>query len=388
MSTIGPWWDGNEVWLIVAGAGMFAAFPGWYATMFSALYLALLLVLVALMARGVSFEYTGKSETRAGGAAWTWALTIGSLLIPLLIGVGLGDLLHGLPINSSHNFTGNFFDLLTRYGLWTGVTLLALCLLHGATFLKLRTTDEVRERAARAGAAARLGGDRLVVGLVMWTRSVAGGPDVPEPVQVLAVIAVVFAARLASTDHDGWAFAASAVAIAATVGSIFIDLYPQRDGLEHQRRLQPDRQQLGLRPLRAGRDDDRHGDLLPGRAALPGLVLPRVPRTPSRGSPRPPRPAPARRAGGAGRLGGADDAARPRRVVIVGGGFGGLFAAKFLRRAPVEITLIDRTNHHIFQPLLYQLRRASSRRERSRPAARGAAQAQERPGRARRRHEL
>src|SRR6202453_2881576 len=147
INTIGPWWDGNEVWLVVAGAGTFAAFPGWYATMFSALYLALLLVLAALMARGVAFEFQGKHDDPRWRATWTWCTTLGSLLIPLLIGVGLGDLLVGLPIDSAHNFTGNFFDLLTPYGLWTGLTLLSLCLLHGATFLKLRTTDQVRERA-------------------------------------------------------------------------------------------------------------------------------------------------------------------------------------------------------------------------------------------------
>ncbi len=226
INTIGPWWDGNEVWLIVAGAGMFAAFPNWYATMFSALYLALLLVLAALMARGVSLEYTGKSENPRWRRSWTWCTTLGSLLVPLLLGVGLGDLLVGLPINSSHEFTGNFFDLLTPYGLWTGVTLLGLCLLHGATFLKLRTTDEIRARARAAARPLGWAAIALVVGFVIWTRSVAGGPDVPDPVEVLAVIAVLFAARLAQTDSDGWAFTASAVAIAATVGSIFINLYP------------------------------------------------------------------------------------------------------------------------------------------------------------------
>jgi cytochrome d ubiquinol oxidase subunit II len=226
LSTIGPWWDGNEVWLIVAGAGTFAAFPGWYATMFSALYLALLLVLLALMARGVSFEFKDKSESPRWRTTWRWAMTIGCLLIPLLLGVGLGDLLNGLPIDSSHNFTGNFFDLLTPYGLWTGVTLVALCLLHGATFLKLRTTDEVRERARALARPLGWASIALVIGWVIWTRSVAGGPDVPQPVEILAVIAVGFAARLAMTDHDGLSFASSAVAMAATVGSIFIDLYP------------------------------------------------------------------------------------------------------------------------------------------------------------------
>jgi cytochrome bd ubiquinol oxidase subunit II len=226
LSTIGPWWDGNEVWLVVAGAGTFAAFPGWYATMFSALYLALLLVLIALIARGVSLEFREKSDNPRWRSTWRWALTVGCLLVPLLLGVGLGDLLNGLPIDSSHEYTGNFFDLLTPYGLWTGVTLVSLCLLHGATFLKLRTTDHVRERAR--GLTRPLGwlAIALVVGWVIWTRSVAGGPDVPQPVEILALIAVAFAARLATGDHDGLSFSASAVAIAALVGSIFIDLYP------------------------------------------------------------------------------------------------------------------------------------------------------------------
>src|SRR5271166_1320796 len=197
INTIGPWWDGNEVWLIVAGAGTFAAFPGWYATMFSALYLALLLVLAALMARGVAIEFKGRSEDPRWRRTWTWCMTLGSLLIPLLIGVGLGDLLNGLPINSSHDFTGNFFDLLTPYGLWTGLTFVALCLLHGATFLTLRTTDEVRERAHALARPLGWVATALVVGFVIWTLSVAGSTDVPGPVQVLAVIAVIFATRLA-----------------------------------------------------------------------------------------------------------------------------------------------------------------------------------------------
>ncbi len=226
INTIGPWWDGNEVWLIVAGAGTFAAFPGWYATMFSALYLALVVLLAALIARGVAFEFRGRRDDPRWRATWTWCMSIGSLLIPLLIGVGLGDLLVGLPIDSAHNFTGNFFDLLQPYGLWTGLTLVSLCLLHGASFLKLRTTGVVRERA---GALARPLGwvaIAMVIGWVAWTLAVTGHADVPGPVEALAVLAVLAAVRLASTDSDGWAFTTSAVAIAATVGSLFIELYP------------------------------------------------------------------------------------------------------------------------------------------------------------------
>src|SRR5271165_3049937 len=99
INTIGPVWDGNEVWLIVAGAVIFAAFPSWYATMFSTFYLALVIVLLALMVRGVSFEYTRKSDDQRWRRAWRWGLTIGSALIPFLLGVAMGDMLYGLPIN-------------------------------------------------------------------------------------------------------------------------------------------------------------------------------------------------------------------------------------------------------------------------------------------------
>jgi cytochrome bd ubiquinol oxidase subunit II len=226
INTIGPWWDGNEVWLIVAGASMFAAFPGWYATMFSALYLALVLLLLALFARGVSFEYRGKRDSPRWRAGWTWALTVGSVLIPLLIGVALGDLLHGLPINAAHQFTGNFFSLLTGYGLMTGVTLLALCLLHGATFLALRTRGEIRDRAHAAGRVIGAVAIVLNVAWCIWTLVVIGGGTVPEPTQIFGVIAVIFAQRLASSANDGFAFAASGFAIAAAIGQIFISLYP------------------------------------------------------------------------------------------------------------------------------------------------------------------
>jgi cytochrome d ubiquinol oxidase subunit II len=226
INTIGPWWDGNEVWLIVAGASMFAAFPGWYATMFSALYLALVVLLLALFARGVSFEYRGKRESLRWRAGWSWALALGSVLIPLLIGVALGDLLHGLPINAAHQFTGNFLSLLTGYGLMTGVTMLTLSLLHGATFLALRTTGELRGRARAAGRV--LGMVAIVVNIAwcVWTLVVIGGGTVPEPTQIFGVIAVIFAQRLATSDNDGWAFAASGFAIAAAVGQLFISLYP------------------------------------------------------------------------------------------------------------------------------------------------------------------
>src|SRR3984885_12376568 len=225
-NTIGPWWDGNEVWLVVAGASLFAAFPGWYATMFSALYLALVLILVALFGRGVSFEWRGKRDDPRWLAGWSWALTIGSILVPLLIGIALGDLLHGLPINSQHNFTGTFFSLLTGYGVMTGVTLVILCLLHGATFLALRTTGEIRDRAHAAARSIGLVAILVNLAWVVWTLVVIGGGTVPEPTQIFGLLAVIMAQRLATTENDGWAFVASGFGIAAAIGQLFISLYP------------------------------------------------------------------------------------------------------------------------------------------------------------------
>jgi cytochrome d ubiquinol oxidase subunit II len=148
VAAIGPLWDGNEVWLVVAGAAMFAAFPDWYATMFSGFYLALVILLLALIVRGISFEFRGKSASPRWRRSWDILMTAGSLVAPLLIGVALGDLLAGLPIDRAGEFTGNFITLLQPYGLYTGVTLVVLCLLHGATFLAPKTTGAVRDRAA------------------------------------------------------------------------------------------------------------------------------------------------------------------------------------------------------------------------------------------------
>jgi cytochrome d ubiquinol oxidase subunit II len=226
VNTIGPVWDGNEVWLIVAGAVIFAAFPGWYATMFSALYLALVLLLAVMIVRGLSFEYARKFEDPRWRAFWRWGLTIGSALIPFLIGVALGDLLHGLPINSSHEFTGGFLQLLTPFGLWTGLTLTVLSLLVGATYLTLKTTGELHARAQKA--AAGIGGIALLVtfGFMTWLHVGLGSGFVPKPIEALAFLAVIGAAWAAQFRAEGWAFMAAALGIAGTVGSIFTELYP------------------------------------------------------------------------------------------------------------------------------------------------------------------
>ena len=226
INTIGPLWDGNEVWLIVAGAAMFAAFPGWYATMFSGFYLALVLLLAAIIVRGVSFEYRGKRDAVRWRRTWDGLLTTGSLLAPLLIGVALGDLLHGLPINSSQNYTGSFWDLLQPYALLTGITLVLICLLHGATFLSLKTTGDMRDRAGLLARRVAPFTVAAVLAFIIWTHVTAGSSFFLNPVELLAVLAVLTASWLVYEHRDGFAFAATTVTMASCIVSIFTGLYP------------------------------------------------------------------------------------------------------------------------------------------------------------------
>jgi cytochrome d ubiquinol oxidase subunit II len=225
LQTIGPLWDGNEVWLIVVAAGTFAAFPGWYATMFSGFYPLVLLLLAALIARGVSFEFGSRRDGARWRRAWSGATTYGSLLVPLLIGVILGNLLHGVPIGSDQEYAGDLLDPLNPYSLFCGLTLVLLCLLHGASFLALRTSGELRERARQVGR--RIGplAAAAVVGFAVWTQATAGGSlSLPA---VLAVLAAVAAAWQVGRGRDGLAFAATGVTMAAVVVSIFVALYPR-----------------------------------------------------------------------------------------------------------------------------------------------------------------
>jgi len=226
INTIGPLWDGNEVWLIVAGAAMFAAFPGWYATMFSALNLALVLLLVALIARGLAFEYRGKRDAVRWRRTWDVALTVGSFLAPLLIGIALGDLLHGLPINSAQNYTGSFWDLLQPYGIFTGITLVLICALHGATFLRLKTTDDMRERSGLLARRIAPFTGAAVVGWVIWTHVTHTTAFFLNPIELLAILAVIAAVWLVYEQRSGFAFAATTVTIASCIVAIFVGLYP------------------------------------------------------------------------------------------------------------------------------------------------------------------
>src|SRR5262245_32162716 len=173
LRAIGPVWDGNETWLVVAGGATFDAFRAWYATMFSGLYLALLLVLFFLIVRVLSFEWREKSESPRWRALWTWANTIGSAGAALIWGVGLSCLVHGLPIDSEGEYAGTFWDLFSPYTVFAGVTVVLLFAFHGATFLTLRTVGELGERAGRA--ARRLALPAVLVAAVFlgWTVAVA-----------------------------------------------------------------------------------------------------------------------------------------------------------------------------------------------------------------------
>ncbi|HEY4990835.1 MAG TPA: cytochrome d ubiquinol oxidase subunit II [Nakamurella sp.] len=228
INTIGPVWDGNEVWLVVAGASMFAAFPNWYASWFSALYLALWLLLAALIVRGVSFEFRGKFDRPGWRATWSWTLTIGSVVAPLLLGVGLGDLLAGLPIDTDGNFTGSFVDLLTPFGLFLGITLLVLCVLHGSTFLSIRSTGVVRLRAQEIARQLSIPAAALVAGFVVWAYALARPGNWAALVLAVPIVAVAVTVVLVLGGHAGGrAFAATAVTIGGVVASLFATLYPR-----------------------------------------------------------------------------------------------------------------------------------------------------------------
>jgi cytochrome bd ubiquinol oxidase subunit II len=225
LATIGPLWDGNEVWLVVAAAAMFAAFPGWYATMFSGFYLAVVLLLLALILRGTSFEYRGKNPSRRWHGTWSRLLTVASLLAPFLIGLMLGDLLNGVPIGADHEYVGNFGNLFQPYAIFVGITLVSLCVLHGATFVALKTEGDVRVRAGKLVRRIAPVTALIVLAFVGWTHVTAGGGGFLNPVELLVAIAVVAAWALVR-DHQGWAFAATTVTIGISIITLFVDLYP------------------------------------------------------------------------------------------------------------------------------------------------------------------
>jgi cytochrome d ubiquinol oxidase subunit II len=232
LDTIGPVWDGNEVWLVVAGGATFAAFPAWYATLFSGFYLALLLILAFLIVRVVSFEWRGKSADPRWRSAWLAANVSGSVAVPFLWGIALADLVHGVPLDSGGAYAGGFADLFSAYSVFAGVALVLLCAFHGATFLTLRTTGELCERARAAAARLALPAVAATAVFVAWTVVTATGANQkdafpPALPAVLAAAALVIAAVFAHRRRSGIGFVMTAVGTALTVATIFTSLYPR-----------------------------------------------------------------------------------------------------------------------------------------------------------------
>ena len=225
INTIGPVWDGNEVWLIVAGAAMFAAFPGWYATWFSALYLALVLVLVALIVRGVAFEYRAKHDDVTWRRNWDLAIIVGSFLPAILWGVAFGNILRGVPIDGDMEYTGGFFNLLNPYSLLGGVMTLLLFLTHGAIFISLKTDGRIREAARSLAFRVGLGAAVAAVVFLLWTQIHTG--DVASGIAfVLAALALVGGLAAILAGREGWAFVGTFAAIALGVAGLFLALFP------------------------------------------------------------------------------------------------------------------------------------------------------------------
>jgi cytochrome d ubiquinol oxidase subunit II len=232
LTTLGPVWDGNEVWLLVAGGATFAAFPEWYATLFSGFYLPLFLILVSLIIRGVAFEYRSKYGKAQWRQRWDIAIVISSVIPALLWGVAFANIVRGVPLEKSDQgyieYVGGFFNLLNPYALLGGVVTLTVFITHGAIFLSLKTNGEIRTRAR--GLALKVGLIAAVsaVSFLLWTNLML--PSVNVTVLVLSiVVALTWVAGIVMTlkGREGWAFISSAGAILFFVSTLFYALYPR-----------------------------------------------------------------------------------------------------------------------------------------------------------------
>jgi cytochrome d ubiquinol oxidase subunit II len=225
LNTIGPVWDGNEVWVLTAGGATFAAFPHWYATMFSGFYLPLLIILVALIVRALGFDYRGKVDDPTWRKRWDIAIFLGSAVPALLWGVALTNVVMGLPINADKEYTGNLFTLLNPVGLLGGLTTVALFLTHGAMYIALKTDGDVRHEARRLSI--RVGAVAAVLAvLLLLTINVSTGSAASWIAAAVAAIALLAGLFAAFRAREGWAFVGTFVAIGAAVATLFLALFP------------------------------------------------------------------------------------------------------------------------------------------------------------------
>lgn len=225
INTIGPVWDGNEVWLLVAGGATFAAFPQWYATLFSGFYLPLLLILVALIVRGVAFEYRAKRDTAAWRRGWDRVIFWGSLVPSILWGVAFANIVRGVPINGHLQYVGGFWGLLNPYALLGGLTTLSLFMAHGAMFLSLKTEGEIRVRAREHALRYGLVAAGITVAFLVWTQ-IRHGNVASAVLFVVAAAALVAGIAAIVRGREGWGFAGTFLAIGLGVAGLFSALFP------------------------------------------------------------------------------------------------------------------------------------------------------------------
>ena len=231
VNTIGPVWDANEVWLITAITAMFAVFPSWYATMFSSFYLAMLLIVVGLIIRGVSFEYRSKDSRPRWRHRFDWMIATGSFLNAFLFGIVFSNLLSGMPIDQNMHFAGNPFSWVTPYGLIGGLTMVSVFLLHGANFLTLKLEDELRERARAAARFLYIFAAIIVVVLAIATYiytdiTIKIGID-PGVLPIASVVVLLAAIYFINRKMEGWAFAMTGLNIVLTQAAFFSLMFPR-----------------------------------------------------------------------------------------------------------------------------------------------------------------
>ncbi|WP_419819066.1 cytochrome d ubiquinol oxidase subunit II [Glaciibacter flavus] len=226
INTIGPVWDLNETWVIVAGASLFAAFPEWYATLFSGFYLALLLILVALILRGVSFEYRHQRPDSRWKSRFDLMIIVGSAVPALLWGVAFANIVQGVPLDSGHNYTGNLLDLLNPYALLGGLTTLLLFFTHGVLFIALKTDGDLRVRARRLAARAGLVTIIVAAAFLVWTAFIAAFSPMYLLLAGLAALALIASWILNTRGTEGWSFGFGAATIALAVLALFTALFP------------------------------------------------------------------------------------------------------------------------------------------------------------------
>ncbi|GAA2315329.1 cytochrome d ubiquinol oxidase subunit II [Streptomyces kunmingensis] len=225
INTIGPVWDGNEVWLLTAGGATFAAFPEWYATMFSGFYLPLLIILVCLIVRGVAFEYRSKRPEEKWQTNWEHAIFWTSLIPALLWGVAFGNIVRGVKIDKDFEYVGNFWDLLNPYAILGGLVTLTLFTFHGAVFASLKTLGDIRARARKLALTLGLVTAVLALVFLVWTQTDKGDSG-SLIAMIVAVVALFGAIGAIKVGREGWSFAFSGITIAAAFAMLFLTMFP------------------------------------------------------------------------------------------------------------------------------------------------------------------